>query len=185
MTVPMYFPAAPWNLDDALACSILVGTAYDMYKQWIAQDKPHESHFEWTPDGPQDLNYSKPIWGKTTVLWVIKHSEPFAFVAQDNAGTVYLSFRGTESASDWFEDAIIDQDPYTFAPSYGEVHKGFLELYETIREDMLEALNAAQNPKRLLITGHSLGSGLSTLAVPDIINNTAFKDEVGRRWLSH
>lgn len=175
----MYFPPAPFDLDRARLCLALVNTGYDMYSQWTGQDKPKEADFQWNPTPPPgtDFEFSEPIWGTDTVFWFFHHPEPFAFVSWNPEGDVYLAIRGTESVDDWVEDADVDQKPYTLAPGYGNVHHGFNTIYETMSEAVASALAKAPDPKRLFITGHSLGSSLSTLAVPDIITNTDFTPE--------
>ncbi len=117
-SLPIYFPSPPFDLQEAITCSALVDTAYDMYQQWIDQDKPDRKHFKWTAKGPE-MNYSKPIWGAEPDLWIFKHKEPFAFVASSNTGEAYLVFRGTESTQDWIADAKIGHEPYALAKGYG------------------------------------------------------------------
>ncbi|ABC31538.1 probable class 3 lipase [Hahella chejuensis KCTC 2396] len=172
--IPMYFPPAPFQMEDARLCATLANTAYDMYDQWVDQKKPHKDHFKWTPKGPA-MNYSQPIWGAETMLWIFKTTEPFAFVSWTDAGDVYLMFRGTESLDDWIDDAEAGQSPYPQVFGYGKAHDGFLKLYGTMNQAILEALQQVSNPKSLLIGGHSLGSSLSTLATPDIINHSVYK----------
>ena len=50
-------------------------------------------------------------------------------------------------------------------------------LYKSMSTDVIDTLNKVKQPKCLYITGHSLGSGISTLAVPDIITNTDYRKE--------
>jgi hypothetical protein len=176
-SMPMYFPPDPFNLQDAVMCSTLVDASYDMYTQWVNQDKPDADKFQWNPPKEPAMQYSKPIWGAEEFLWFFKDKEPFSFVATADDGKVYLVFRGTESAEDWIYDADIEQKPYDLVPGYGEVHKGFLDLYKSMSAAVIEALNKIEQPKCLYITGHSLGSGLSTLAVPDVITHTDFTKE--------
>ncbi|MEO8497498.1 MAG: lipase family protein, partial [Planctomycetota bacterium] len=174
-SLPMYFPPSPFNLAEALTCAELVATAYDMYTQWTKQGKPNQADkFAWTPTGPK-IHYSQPIWGVATVLSIFKDPEPFGFAAWTDDGTVYLVYRGTESDADWADDLELDQRAYGIVPDYGRVHDGFLSLYETVQVASLEAINLAPAPRRLYFIGHSLGSALSTLAVPEVIACTGFK----------
>lgn len=173
-TIPMYFPPSPFNLDDVRTCTELVGTAYDMYAQWTAQGKPDRERFSWNPAGPA-MHYSAPIWGAEKFLWIFRHQEPFAFVSWANDGTAYLVFRGTESAEDWAEDADFDQTTYSPVAGYGDVHDGFMKLYASMADEVIATLQALTDCRKLLVTGHSLGSGLSTLAVPDVLARTELK----------
>lgn len=184
-SMPMYFPPDPFNLQEAVMCSRLMYTAYDMYDQWINQGKPDAHKFEWTPkELPKGhtkwptMDYGEPIFG-TDKVWFLKHKEPFCFVSSTDDGKVYLVFRGTESTEDWIEDVEIKQKDYDLAAGYGKVHEGFLKIYKTMNAAVIDALGEVKNTRSLYITGHSLGSGLSTLAVPDVITHTDYtKDNV-------
>ncbi len=186
-SLPMYFPPSPFSLSDAVMCSTLVNTAYDMCYQWVNQGKPsNPSKFNWTPNGP-NLLYSPPLWGVAKM--VESYPEPFAFIAQNRAsGVTYLAFRGSYTDADFYEDAFLDQATYDpVVPGYGYVHWGFMDVYTRsysswdyevapLRISILNALRALQpSAKALYVTGHSLGSGLSTLSVPDIATNSLFK----------
>ncbi|NEP79025.1 MAG: lipase family protein [Okeania sp. SIO3B3] len=174
----MYFPPSPFAREEAIKCAALVATAYDMYDQWIHQRKPKPKHFKWEPNDPS-LKYSQPIWVEERFLKFFHHSEPFGFVAWDNEGCAYVVFRGTDSPEDWTEDAEAGQEPFSnIVHNYGKVHRGFYGVYIGIKDQAITILNE-ELPKaeRLLITGHSLGSGISTLAVPDIITNTEYKPD--------
>src|SRR6266480_3950588 len=99
-SLPMYFPAKPFSLPIAVYSSELVITAYDMYEQWVTQNYPTPSNFNWTPHGPPKgpaLNYSAPIWGQT--FWSFMN-EPFAFVAYSAEGNIYFVARGSETLTD-------------------------------------------------------------------------------------
>lgn len=174
---PMYFPPAPFQLAEVVQCSTLVEAAYDMYGQWKRQDKPAAKNFTWTPPPSQSLpsmHYSEPIWGAEPHLWIFTHREPFAFVSWTDEGSVYVAIRGTESVDDWVSDIDADQAKYDLVSGYGKVHDGFLKLYKTMSAAILQALTLPPDPKRLFITGHSLGSGLATLAVPHIITHSPY-----------
>jgi len=166
----MYFPES-FKLEEAVFLNHLAVTAYDMYGQWKNQHKPRRGSFNWVPRGPK-LNYSQPIWGDDKNFFrIFDVEEPFAFIAFDGDNTVYLVFRGTESPSDWSENLKSHHASYSLVAGYGKVHQGFFSIYETMRNQIHDCLQKISEPKRLYITGHSLGSSLSTLSVPDVITN--------------
>ena len=177
MSQPMYFPNAPFDLSEALVCSRLVDTAYDMYSQWVAQGKPKQADFRWKPKSRLDLTFGEPLWGNDPAFWVLDRSEPFAFCAWSRNAEIWLVIRGTESAEDWAADISADLTDYNLAPNYGRAHAGFYKIYAsmsgTVRSALGHAMAQVGSPEAIFLGAHSLGSALSTLAVPDILANTA------------
>jgi triacylglycerol lipase len=173
---PMYFPAAPFALADVVKCAALVDIAYDQYTQWDQQNYPSKANFVWTPSN-KGFAYSAPLFW--SYLWDFEtYDEPFGFVAADASQNAYLVFRGTVSEADDIQDAVADQTPYSIVPGYGQVHLGFYQIYQQLSPQIyaaIAALNRMMPFERFFFTGHSLGSGLSSLAVPDIIANTSVK----------
>jgi len=170
-SMPILLPPQPFDLADCVTCSDLVNISYNMYADWISAKKPAQKDFHWNPPN-SEFKFSPLIWGKTKELWIFKHAEPFALIAS-NKTQVFVVFRGTESTEDWLVDGDADQTTYDLVKHYGKVHHGFFKLYKSIRESLLQTLKETMvnaDIKQLFITGHSLGSGLSTLAVPDILN---------------
>lgn len=172
-SMPILLPTTPFNIENCVTCSDLVNISYNMYADWISAKKPSEKKFSWTPP-TIDFEFSQPIWGETKALWVFTHDEPFALIAT-NKTQAFVIFRGTESVEDWLVDGDADQEKYSLVEGYGKVHHGFLKLYKSIRKSLLKTLQETMKNseiKELFITGHSLGSGLSTVAVPDIVHQT-------------
>jgi triacylglycerol lipase len=192
-SLPMYFPGSPFNLNDAVLCSALVNAAYEMYSQWVTQGSPsNPASFSWqTPTNPiipgaPSLTFVGPLWGVATMV-DIHYPEPFAFVAYDKTGRTWLAVRGSETHADFWEDADVSQSAYDpIVPNFGLVHSGFLNIYTTAYSGWDYSVSALQQaisgalsklsyaPTILYVTSHSLGAGLSTLAVPDISINLKF-----------
>jgi hypothetical protein len=170
----MYFPPAPFNLDDAVTCSLLVDTAYDQFTQWVNAGHPDQADFEWRPKAG-GFAYSAPLWWVVKVEGVQVYDEPFGFVAQAPGGDAFLVFRGTETDADGAQDLRTDQTPYPLLPSFGNVHAGFASIYSALSPAVVLAVNALPGVTRFFFTGHSLGAGLATLAVPDVIAHTRLK----------
>lgn len=85
-----------------------------------------------------------------------------------------LAFRGTER--DKIGDIKTDMKAYTSpCHSGGRIHTGFLEAYQTIECELVNALHDnlyddKENQKKLYITGHSLGGALATIATKFLEN---------------
>jgi pimeloyl-ACP methyl ester carboxylesterase len=92
------------------------------------------------------------------------------FVATHADGTTVLAFRGTESnkPEDLLADGFATAGPWVKS---GLVHEGFARSYEAVRGDINEALRGHQGT--LLVTGHSLGAGLATLAAAEHAERTS------------
>lgn len=101
--------------------------------------------------------------------------EPFGFIAESDRQIVIV-FRGTSSTSDWISDAIARQTVYPYAKDGGLVHKGFLDIYNSARKQIISAISKLSPRKTLYLTGHSLGGCLASLCAVDLTTNTRFKE---------
>jgi len=126
--------------------------------------------------------------------------------AEQNSKNVAVIFRGTKQFIEWFKDANIQLVSYQNGTrknggrvkaiwdiaegfrensssetiptthDFGYTTAGFRGIYISLREQMITALEKCPADSKIFVTGHSLGGALATLAVPDILNNTVFKD---------
>ena len=88
-----------------------------------------------------------------------------AFIVKVN-GHVTLAFRGTQQLQDLAIDALTAKTLVNLFPPR-RVHTGFLLAYQSVRDDILTAVDTL-NPTRIFVTGHSLGGALATLAALDL-----------------
>lgn len=86
--------------------------------------------------------------------------------------TAFVAFRGTRTDSEWLHNFDIATTAYRPVPNLGQVHMGWMALYETIRNSLASNLAAAcEGCDQLVVAGHSLGAALAVLAAPDVAEN--------------
>ncbi|MFN5855579.1 MAG: lipase family protein [Pseudanabaenaceae cyanobacterium] len=85
-----------------------------------------------------------------------------------NDQIIVLAFRGTEQTKirDWLTDLKFRQEP---GPAGINVHRGFYKGLKSVWADVLDNLTEfRQNNQAVLLTGHSLGAALATLATAQL-----------------
>jgi triacylglycerol lipase len=103
--------------------------------------------------------------------------EPFGFIIE-SSDEVVVAFRGTSSTSDWLSDALATQIEYPYAKNAGLTHRGFTQIYQTARDQIMTSLRGTDPRKRLFVTGHSLGGALAVLCAMDMSCNSAFRTPI-------
>jgi hypothetical protein len=102
--------------------------------------------------------------GASTFLNRIATRGTEGFVARHPGKRItVVAFRGTEATRP--EDLFVDLLAGFVAWGGGSVHRGFAMAYEPVRGKLADALERAE--PALLITGHSLGAALATLAAAE------------------
>jgi hypothetical protein len=99
-------------------------------------------------------------------LFVDSKSGAAAFAAhRKDDGAALLSFRGTQP--DDYKDLITDMraDLVPWPESAGRVHRGFADALRGLRSQILDWIESTKpNTAKLILTGHSLGAAMATLA---------------------
>jgi triacylglycerol lipase len=104
------------------------------------------------------------------VMAMTKDTDIFGLMGRNAASrTAFLSFRGTSDVSEWVADIDAVPDDYRPINGFGQVHSGFQDVYELVRQNIAANLaTATAGCDQILITGHSLGAALAVLAAPDV-----------------
>ena len=65
-------------------------------------------------------------------------------------------------------NAVFSHSEFCYVPSAGHVHSGFLYIYQQMRDRIVNVVGELPGSMKLLVTGHSLGGALATLAAADL-----------------
>lgn len=105
-------------------------------------------------------NIALNTWGLQTCEF-IEADDTQCFVAS-SADAVLVAFRGTESLGDWLGNL----NAISTTRSYGTVHRGFLGAFQVVDSRLRHEMAALSN-RPVLLTGHSLGGALATIAAAE------------------
>lgn len=185
----MYYPPE-FDRGRALELSLLIKQAYQQFAAFKqGTDWTLEGHYTKVGEVTYHTLVSFDVADEDDLTAVDKELQeepvsfaPGSFLGQDipmgfvatQADAVYLIFRGTVTLREWLFDANIHAQPYRLS-QWGNVSNGFLKIYNRCRESVMNHLNGLEPERQFFIAGHSLGGALSLLAMPDVVQATAFK----------
>jgi len=97
-----------------------------------------------------------------------------AFLVKNDSYAV-LAFRGTEVSKK--TDIKTDAEAFKVSTIEGKVHRGFIDAYKSIEEQVVTGLKKIGNLP-LYITGHSLGAALATVATQHLERDHILRDQI-------
>ena len=105
------------------------------------------------------------------------------FVGFDHENKIIvIGFRGSKTLTNWIANLKFARVDSPFKEcSNCKVHKGFLDDYNSIADDLFKAVNEIRSKTgiaRVLITGHSLGAALALLTAVDLVIHDGFAQPV-------
>ena len=83
-------------------------------------------------------------------------------------GELSLMFRETVGKEGWMSNFRFTRTPYSNMVGSFKVHTGFLELYKSIREEVLSACEQTSGDTPILLFGYSQGGAVAQIAAEDI-----------------
>jgi triacylglycerol lipase len=147
-----------FDRDIALECATLIGHAYARSAEFLT-NRPWQ-----LPDEYQLIDEAFADGFR-----FINIPEPFGFVVHTTANgpaRTFVVFRGTRSIEDWLANASVP----TVSHPWGGVHQGFDRVYRQCSARIQAAVGqVAGASTRVVVTGHSLGGALATLAAADLV----------------
>lgn len=99
-------------------------------------------------------------WGLSGCRF-IEAADTQCFVAS-TPEVALVAFRGTESVRDW----LADLNALRVTRPYGRVHRGFYHAFNDVRS-LIESMLSGPASRRIVLTGHSLGGALATVAAAE------------------
>lgn len=100
-----------------------------------------------------------------------KKSELVIFGYNKPYDSLFIGFRGSSNIQNWISNIqIVFEHPYD--DSNIAVDKGFYDLYDVLKPSIISTLSdmsSKYHTNKLLITGHSLGGALATVAAFDML----------------
>lgn len=95
-----------------------------------------------------------------------------AILNQLTSDRLYIVFRGSDTSIDWINNFQFRQQIYPYGDGNTEVkfHQGFMTGYFAVRQALLDAMEKFEG-QQVIVTGHSLGGALATIAALDLQYN--------------
>lgn len=103
---------------------------------------------------------------------IIRPRQVFIGFALTSEAHNIIVFRGTANPKEWIANFQARQSDYvTTAGVKGQVHTGFLRLYDQLSPQVRAIANQFASAVPCYVTGHSLGGAMATLATADLVQN--------------
>lgn len=119
------------------------------------------------------VSITAALYPNVEQIYVFTNStgDNLGFSAYDpNTDSIFLVFRGSYNIQNWIENLAVIRVSYPFC-SGCQVHAGFYAAYNDIRANVVSTMTFMRQRypnSQIIVTGHSLGAALATLAYVDL-----------------
>ena len=148
--------------DDTLAEPLALTTDFDTGVARYAADLVARVSLFYSDTGVDALRMPPSLQLDTLLHY---NDRVIGYVARSaTVNVAYVVFRGTAHVEEWQRDFDYRQTAVAVADSDDvRCHTGFVTVFESVKAELARAA-AALGDRKLVITGHSLGAALATLA---------------------
>jgi triacylglycerol lipase len=101
-----------------------------------------------------------------TLIYPDKEYPVMGYISKDDDNNIWIVIRGSLDKIDITQDFIYKQTNLVVPFSNNSkimCHQGFINVYNTFQKQIIDSVNK-YNPNKIIITGHSLGAGIATVA---------------------
>lgn len=155
------------NAANDMLCPPIYRAAYSDRMAWIMASMAELAYMQFENDPEKRTLFLARLESggfKLIKTFNSKETDTQAFLAECEDYAV-LAFRGTEVKK--IKDVKTDIAASKMSLLQGYVHKGFLNAYKSVADDIKKSLLGIRG-KPLYITGHSLGAALATVATQNL-----------------
>jgi len=118
---------------------------------------------------PSEAEAKARAAGAVEFRWIESTKTDTQILVAATTNDLVISPRGTEEkVSDWITDSKFLRRKLAGFP--GEVHDGFADAFESVRDDLRQAVFELSPHRLVWLGGHSLGAALDVLIAYDIVN---------------
>ncbi|QDU75054.1 Lipase (class 3) [Bremerella volcania] len=121
-------------------------------------------------EGPRVSDVCQNQWDFDSCEFIqVNDTECFVAVTEE---AMAVAFRGTAGVRDWLRDLTL----FSTSVAYGTVHQGFFHGFQQVRAALETAMRSfGLGDRKLVISGHSLGGALATIAAAEWIHAGEFE----------